>query len=57
VTVVWTTTPDVIAGRCITVLALLLLVTLGLVERKLSRAPGMRVSGLNGDSRRLVGYS
>ena len=33
----WTTTPDVVAGRCVSGLALLLLVTLGFLERKLSR--------------------
>jgi hypothetical protein len=38
VTVDWITTPDVIAGRCVSGLALLLLIALGLVERKGSRA-------------------
>jgi hypothetical protein len=33
----WTATPDAIAGRCLSGIALLLLVPLGLVERKLSR--------------------
>jgi hypothetical protein len=36
-TVDWVTTPDVTAGRCVSVLALLLLTALGLLERKLSR--------------------
>ena len=36
-TVDWITTPDVIAGRCLSSLALLLLIALGLLERKLSR--------------------
>jgi hypothetical protein len=35
----WTTTGDVIAGRCVSCLAVLLLVALGLLERRLSR-PG-----------------
>ena len=33
----WTTTNDVILGRCLSVLTLLLLTTLGLLERKLAR--------------------
>jgi hypothetical protein len=37
VTVDWITTPDVIAGRCVSGLALLLLIALGLVERKCQR--------------------
>ena len=37
VTVVWTTTPDMIAARCVSGLAFFALVGLGLLERKLSR--------------------
>jgi hypothetical protein len=37
VAVDWITTPDVIAGRCVSGLALLLLIAVGLVERKGSR--------------------
>jgi hypothetical protein len=36
-TVDWTTTPDVIAGRCVSVVALLGLIALGLLENKLMR--------------------
>ncbi len=36
-TVDWTTTPDVIAGRCMSFLALLALIALGMLERKLAR--------------------
>jgi hypothetical protein len=32
----WTTTPDVIAGRCVSALALLLLIALGFIERRLA---------------------
>jgi hypothetical protein len=37
VTVIWTTTPDVLAGRWLSALALLLLTALWLLERKLAR--------------------
>jgi len=37
VTVDWTTTPDVLAGRWLSALALLLLTALWLLERKLGR--------------------
>jgi len=37
VSVDWTTTPDVVAGRSVTVLALLALIAVGLTERKLRR--------------------
>jgi hypothetical protein len=37
VNVDWTTTPDAIAGRSVTVLALLALIAVGLIERKLRR--------------------
>ena len=33
----WTTTPDVIAGRCISFVSVLALTTLCLIERKLRR--------------------
>ena len=36
--VTWTTTPDVVAGRCLSALAVLLLAVLYLFERKLTRA-------------------
>ena len=35
----WITTGDVIAGRCVSGLAVLLLLALGWLERRLSRAP------------------
>jgi hypothetical protein len=35
----WTTTPDVVTGRGISILALMLLIGLGVVERKLNRLP------------------
>jgi hypothetical protein len=38
-TVDWTTTPDVIAGRCVSLVALLALTCLALIERKLRGAP------------------
>jgi hypothetical protein len=34
----WISTPDVIAGRCLSGLALLLLIAIGLVERRLGRS-------------------
>jgi hypothetical protein len=37
-TVDWITTPDVIAGRCMSGLALVLITVLGVLERKMSRA-------------------
>jgi hypothetical protein len=37
-TVDWSTTPDAVAGRCVSALALLLLIALGLLERRLSRS-------------------
>jgi hypothetical protein len=37
-TVDWSSTPDVVAGRCVSALALLLLIVLGLLERRLSRS-------------------
>jgi hypothetical protein len=37
-TVDWSSTPDVVFGRCVSALALLLLVGLGLLERRLSRS-------------------
>jgi hypothetical protein len=37
-TVDWRTTPDVVAGRCVSALAVLLLIALGLAERRLSRS-------------------
>jgi hypothetical protein len=37
VTAEWRATPDVVAGRCVSGLAALLLVALGLAERRLSR--------------------
>lgn len=36
VAVDWTTTPDVVAGRCVSAVALLLLIALGVLERKRS---------------------
>jgi hypothetical protein len=33
----WTTTPDVIAGRCVTCAALLMVVSLSLLEHRFSR--------------------
>jgi hypothetical protein len=41
VTVEWTTTPDVWAGRAVSCLALLGLLVLGLAERRLARRPGV----------------
>jgi hypothetical protein len=37
-TVDWSTTPDAVAGRCVSAFAVLLLITLGLLERRLSRS-------------------
>ena len=37
-TVDWSTTPDAVAGRCVSALAVLLLIVLGLFERRLSRS-------------------
>jgi hypothetical protein len=39
VSVDWAATPDVIAGRCVSVLALLAIIAVGLTERKLRRKP------------------
>jgi hypothetical protein len=44
----WSTTPDVVAGRCLSGLALLLLAGLGLAERKHTAPPAIRASGMMG---------